>query len=123
MTQAMGHRLVRETLLALLVVALTFLNFGHTSAVFAAGGRVVVTGGRVVVTGHSICGDQGAVNQGEHFACHACRPAIADLPPPPAEPEPVCFAVAAVTYRAAPASNDSSAGLLAFEPRGPPVSA
>jgi len=110
------RRAVRETLLALLVVALTFLNFGHTSAVFAAGGRVVVTG-------HSICGDQGAVNQGEHFACHACRPAIADLPPPPAEPEPVCFAVAAVTYRAAPASNDSSAGLLAFEPRGPPVSA
>ena len=37
------RRLARETLLALLVVALTFLNFGHSSAVFAAGGRVVVT--------------------------------------------------------------------------------
>jgi hypothetical protein len=107
---------VRETLLALLVVTLTFLNFGHSSAVFAAGGRVVVTG-------HAICGDQGAVNDGEHFACHACRPTLADLPPPPAEPEPVCFVTTAVSFAAALPSNDSSAGLLAFAPRGPPVSA
>ena len=107
---------VRETLLALLVLALTFLNFGHTSAVFAAGGRVVVTG-------HAICGDQGAVNEGEHFACHACRPTVADLQPPPAEPDPVCFATAAVHYATAIAPIDSSAGLLAFAPRGPPVSA
>jgi hypothetical protein len=110
------RRAVRETLLALLVVALTFLNFGHSSAVFAAGGRVVVTG-------HSVCGDNGTVNDGEHFVCHACRPTLADLPPPPAEPAPVCFVATAVSFAAALASNDSSAGLLAFEPRGPPVSA
>src|SRR5690348_12728804 len=110
------RRLVRETLLALLVVALTFLNFGHSSAVFAAGGRVVVTG-------HAICGDNGAVNDGEHLACHACRPSVADLPPPPAEPEPVCFTTTPVFYAAAIASTESSAGLQAFEPRGPPVTA
>jgi len=110
------RRFARETLLALLVLALGFLNFGQTSAVFAAGGRVVVTG-------HSICGDQGAVHEGEHVACHACRPSIVDLPPPPAQPEPVCFAVVAVIYAPAIASNYSSGGLLAFEPRGPPVSA
>ena len=110
------RRAVRETLLALLVIALTFLNFGHSSAVFAAGGRVVVTG-------HTICGDQDALHDGELFACHACRPFTADLPPPPAEPEPVCFTATAVHYAAAVAPNDSSAGLLAFEPRGPPVSA
>ena len=40
----------RDALLALLVLALSFLSFGHQSAVFAAGGRVVVTA-------HSICGD------------------------------------------------------------------
>lgn len=110
------RRAVRETLLALLVIALTFLNFGHSSAVFAAGGRVVVTG-------QAICGDQGSLHDGDHFACHACRPSPADLPPPPAEPEPVCFAVSAVHYSAASVPTDSSAGLLAFEPRGPPVSA
>lgn len=107
---------LRETLLALLVVALTFLNFGHASAVFAAGGRVVVTG-------YAICGDQGAVHDGDHFACHACRPSVADLPPPPAEPEPVCFTASAVHYVAASTPTDSSAGLLAFEPRGPPGAA
>jgi hypothetical protein len=110
------RRAGRETLLALLVIALTFLNFGHTSAVFAAGGRVVVTG-------HSICGDSGAVNGGEHFACHACRPTVADLPPAPAEPVPVRFAAAIVSYATALVPVDSSAGLLAFEPRGPPITA
>jgi hypothetical protein len=110
------RRLARETLLALLVVALTFLNFGHTSAVFAAGGRVVVTG-------HSTCGDAGAVNGGEHFACHACRPSIAALPPPPAEPDPVYFVATPVSFAAAIASNDSSAGMLASQPRGPPAAA
>ena len=105
---------VRETLLALLVVALTFLNFGHSSAVFAAGGRVVVTG-------HAICGDAGSVHDGEHFACHACRPSVAVLPPAPAEPEAACFTAVAIAYAAAAAPIDSSAGLLAFEPRGPPL--
>jgi hypothetical protein len=104
----------RETLLALLVVALTFLNFGQSSAVFAAGGRVVVTG-------HTICGDQGALHGGEHFVCHACRPSAAMLPPPPAEPEAACLTATAVHYAAAAAPNDRSAGLLAFEPRGPPL--
>ena len=83
--------MARDALLALLVIALTFLNFGHTSAVFAAGGRVVVTG-------HSICGEQPATHDGEHFACHACRPATVALPPPPLGVEPVCFAVAPVRY-------------------------
>jgi len=86
------HRLIwRETLLALLVAALTFLNFGHDSAVFAAGGRVVVTG-------HSICGDQPATNDGDHFACHACRQDLPTLPPPPALVAPVVFASTPVAY-------------------------
>lgn len=82
---------MREALLALLVIALTFLNFGHSSAVFAAGGRVVVTG-------HSICGEQSAPRDGEHFACHACRPDAIALPPPPLSVEPVCFAISPVRY-------------------------
>ena len=104
---------VREALLALLVVALTFLNFGHTSAVFAAGGRVVVTG-------HSICGDQQAPNDGEHFACHACRPVAIALPPPPVAVEPVCFTVVSVDYADVELPPLPLPRLIAARPRGPP---
>lgn len=83
--------MVRETLLALLVLALTLLNFGHASAVSAAGGRVVVDA-------VDVCGDPTAPNVGEHFACHACRPVLADLPPPPCGIEPVAFVVTPVVY-------------------------
>jgi hypothetical protein len=106
--------MARDALLALLVIALTFLNFGHTSAVFAAGGRVVVTG-------HSICGEQPAAHDGDHFACHACRPDAIALPPPPLSVEPVCFAVAPVRY-------DDAVDPVALRPtrdtaspRGPPL--
>ena len=111
-----GRWMARDALLALIVIALTFLNFGHTSAVFAAGGRVVVTG-------HSICGEQPAQHDGDHFACHACRPDTAALPPPPLGVEPVCFAVAPVRY-------DEAVEPVALRPtidrpasRGPPSAA
>ena len=81
----------RDALLALVVLSLTFLNFGHTSAVFAAGGRVVVTA-------TSICGDPLSAPAGDHFACHACRHDLPALPPAPTGVEPVCFAVAPVAY-------------------------
>jgi len=108
------HPAVRDTLLALLVVALTFLNLGHSSAVFAAAGRVVVTS-------HSLCGDSQPVSDGEHFACHACRFGdAAALPPPPAMVAPVVFAVAPVAY----AEPVSATGILAPRnvawPRAPP---
>jgi hypothetical protein len=108
--------MAREALLALLVVALTFLNFGHSSAVFAAGGRVVVTG-------HSICGEQPTAHDGDHFACHACRPDNIVLPPPPLGVDPVCFAVSPVSY-------DDAVDPVALRPtreraapRGPPSAA
>ena len=106
---------VREALLALLVVALTFLNFGHTSAVFAAGGRVVVTS-------HSTCGDQQTPSDGEHFAGHACRlDQAADLPPTPADAVAVVFAASPVVY----ADLCVAAADLTFppvaQPRAPPA--
>ena len=104
----------REALLALLVVAITFLNFGHSSAVFAAGGRVVVTG-------HSICGDQSAPNDGDHFACHACRQDVPALPPTPACAVPVVFAVMPVFYATAIVGLSVTPRLLAARPRGPPA--
>ena len=108
------RRLARETLLALLVVALTFLNFGHTSAVFAAGGRVVVTG-------HSICGDQSAPGAGDHFTCHACRPDALVLPAAPAEAAPIVFAATPVAYVATGYRCPIAGRATSLQPRGPPA--
>ena len=104
----------REALLALLVIALTFLNFGHTSAVFAAGGRVVVTG-------TSWCGDPVAPKDGEHFTCHACRQDAPALPPAPVAVAPVQFNACAVAYSADPAAMPAPSVRFAVRPRGPPV--
>jgi hypothetical protein len=106
--------MVREALLALLVVALSFLNFGHTSAVFAAGGRVVITG-------TSVCGDQSPTGLGDHFACHACRSDAAVLPPPPCVAAPVSFAIVPVAYAAVLPAAEIAPVLIAGNPRAPPA--
>ena len=112
---AVAHsRIWRETLLALVVLALAFLNFGHQSAVLAAGGRVVVTD-------HSICGDAGTLPAaGDHFACHACRPDAAMLPPEPCTVDPVLFALAPVTYAAPLFAWHRLLNARPGNPRGPP---
>ena len=110
-----NFRMWREALLALVVLALAFLNFGHESAVLAAGGRIVVTA-------HSICGDAGALPAaGDHFACHGCRPDAAMLPPEPCAADPVRFAPATVTYVAPPAAGDPRLEARPGNPRGPPL--
>lgn len=105
----------REALLALVVLALAFLSFGHTSAVFAAGGRVVVTA-------HSVCGDPGAIPAaGDHFACHGCKPDLALLPPRPAAAARLAFATASVIY---PTPVEAAAPTLLRrlgQPRAPPA--
>lgn len=103
----------REALLALLVLSLTFLNFGHMNAVFAAGGRVVVTG-------TSICGDHDPTAAGEHFACHACRQHAPALPEPPATAEPIVFCIVPVVYAVAPAAWVEPSSQRRPRPRGPP---
>jgi hypothetical protein len=106
--------IVRELALALVVLALAFLNFGHQSAVFAAGGRVVVT--QV-----SVCGDPVVPGAGEHFACHACRPLAAILPPPPRAVLEVRRDAAVIAYAAPETPALSASPLLAARPRGPPA--
>ena len=104
---------VRETLLALLVLALSFLNFGHSSAVFAAGGRVVVTG-------VSICGDQSSTTPGDHFACHACRQDVAALPPPPVTFRHVVHGAVPVVFTETAVARVAAPVIGAPRPRGPP---
>jgi hypothetical protein len=106
--------MLRDLLLALLVLGLAALNFGHQSAVFAAGGRVVITAA-------SVCGDPPAPHSGEHFACHACRPGALALPPAPSGVEPVCFAVMPVAFAAALTGTARLAPVGSAQPRGPPL--
>jgi hypothetical protein len=53
MRQTMRTVMVRETLLALLVLALAFVNFGHNTLAFAADGHVVSVS-------HGYCGNVAA---------------------------------------------------------------
>ena len=110
-----GTGMMREALLALVVLALAFLNFGHESAVLAANGRIVVTA-------HSVCGDAGTFPAaGDHFACHGCKPDLAALPPVPIVVEPVRFCAEPVAYAdAAPALRLAPVFSIAA-PRGPPA--
>jgi hypothetical protein len=104
---------VRETLLALLVVALTFLNYGHVS-VSASGG--------VQVTPDSWCGDPLLPDSPDHSPCHACRTGSgADLPPPPACVEPVAFVAFTVVYAAPLVTLDLPVQSRPAQPRGPPA--
>jgi len=82
---------VREALLALLVLAVIFLNFNTASIAVATDTQVTAP----AIT--SFCGDHppGDCSQ---IVCHACRPNIADLPPPPSAVVPVVFVAARVVY-------------------------
>ena len=115
-TVSLQGDIARPGLLALLALALTFLNFGHTSAVFAAGGRVVVTAS-------SICGDPVTPSGGDHFTCHACRQDAAALPPPPSRVEPTVFCITPVAYAALVPAALAAPLLRTASPRAPPAGA
>jgi hypothetical protein len=103
---------VRETLLALLVVALTFLNYGHVS---------VSASGYFQVTPDSWCGDPLLPDSPAHSPCHACRIGSgADLPPAPACIEPVSFVTVPVAYVAPAILPDLPVHARSVQPRGPP---
>ncbi len=102
----------REIVLALAVLALTFLNYGHVS---------VSASGDLQITPDSWCGSPLAPADIAHAPCHACRVDGAALPPPPTCIEPVAFVAVAVAYAAplpvAPSARHTHPAL----PRGPPT--
>ena len=111
------HPAIRDTLLALLVLGLTFLNFGHTNIAFAAGGRLVVTT-------TSVCGNPFLPASGDHAPCHACRNDIfADLPPPAPVVVPVVFVSAAVVHVELPPPAGPQPVLISVQARAPPLRA
>jgi hypothetical protein len=107
--------MVRETLLALLVLALAFLNFGHNTLAFAADGHVVSVS-------HAYCGDPLAPAGADHTPCHACRiGSAADLPPAPCVIEPVAFVADVVVYFDNVAAPRIAPLAIAGNPRAPPI--
>jgi hypothetical protein len=103
---------LREMLLALAVVALTFLNFGHVS---------VSASGDIQVTPDSWCGSPLAPEGTPHSPCHACRADGAALPPPPAAIEPIVFIVTDLAYVAPIAAIEVPLHSRPAQPRGPPT--
>lgn len=102
----------REIVLALAVLALTFLNYGHVS---------VSASGDLQVTPDSWCGSPLAPDDIAHAPCHACRVDGAALPPPPACVEPVAFAVVPVAYVAPAVTTVRVLHARPILPRGPPA--
>lgn len=104
----------RETLLALLVLALGFLNFGHAS--------ISVGGEYYRLAPDSWCGSPMLPDAPDHSPCHACRIGSgADLPPPPASVEPVVFVATIVDYAALSALSFDAPALNAPSARAPPL--
>lgn len=107
--------MLKEAVLALLVLGLVFLNFGHANRVFAAEGRIVVTT-------DAACGNPFVPVDGDHAPCHVCRiGAAADLPPPPVAVEPVVFLSVPAAYPPAPWHSFRSSQVPPPQPRGPPL--
>ena len=107
---------IGETLRALVVLALFFLNFAHVPLSAAPADTFVP------LAVASICGDPiGEDRQGAHAPCHACRiGAGADLPPPCPSAVPA-LATAAVDYDAAATPAVHSGSRLRATARAPPA--
>jgi hypothetical protein len=102
----------REIILAAVVVALTFLNYGHVA---------VSASGDFRVTPDSWCGDPLLPDSPDHSPCHACRIGSgADLPPPPVCVGPVSFVARPIAYAAPLATIELPLQARPAQPRAPP---
>ena len=102
----------RETLLALLVLALAFLNFGHVS---------ISVGGEFRLVPDSWCGNPLLPDQPAHSPCHACRIGSGtDLPPPAASVAPIVFLVTALAYAMPDVAITAAPLRFTANPRAPP---
>lgn len=104
---------------ALTVLALLFLSFAHQPVTLGQG---LVADSFYQFADFSICGDGPSDRKTVHGPCHACRVAVADLPPPPCEAEPAYADFVALVFD--PDNNPALSSLPgdAYNPRAPPVS-
>lgn len=103
----------RETLRALLVLALVALSFAHAPA-FAVG--------TAFDSAESWCGDPLLPEGQPHVPCHACRLGDgAALPPAPITTAPVCFTAATIVHVSPAEVVIALDSLRLPQPRGPPA--
>ncbi|HQZ11402.1 MAG TPA: hypothetical protein PK286_00830 [Devosia sp.] len=107
---------IGETLRALVVLALFFLNFAHVPLSAAPADAFAP------LSVASICGDPiGGDRTGDHAPCHACRiGAGADLPPPCPLTVPALFATG-VDYSAVLPAAEPALPRLTAKARAPPA--
>lgn len=111
----MRRLVLREALLALLVLSLSFLSFAH-QAIALPGGDTVAS----VADGW--CGAPLGSDDTRHAPCHACRIGQgADLPAPPCDAAAVVFAAETVFYALPLLSLDGLDLSFATSARGPPL--
>lgn len=111
-----GKLTLLETVRALLVLALVFLNFAHQPALALSPDHDVMS----VVASQSSCGAPITADEG-HVLCHACRIGSgADLPPVAALPCPP-IAVAARLHAEPAAIAVERQAPLPLGARAPPV--
>ena len=110
------RRLVlREALLALLVLSLSFLSFAH-QAIALPGADPVAT------TAADWCGAPIGSDDARHAPCHACRIGQgADLPAPSCDAAAVVFTSQSVFYALPLLSLDGPNISFATSARGPPL--
>lgn len=115
MTQGsrIGRILGREALLALLVLALVFLNFGHVAPSAGAAYQPA--------SALSFCGDPLLPGDSGHAPCHVCRiGAGAGLPPPVAVVLPAALSVEPVLFAAVLTRAVAAHFEIITQPRAPP---
>ena len=94
-TLQLTGRTLRELILAMGLLALVFLAFGHQPAsAGAADPGFRFADGSVPV----FCGDAPGEDAGAHGPCHACRVSAADLPPPPCDAKAAFTGFAVIAY-------------------------
>jgi hypothetical protein len=107
---------VRETLLAVLVLSLFCLNLGAAGEAFAHDGPAAVAAHTDARCGDPLPGDSHG-----HVVCHACRPSIPVLPTPPEISVDACLVAVPVVYAPSGSIPPAPPRTAWPSPRGPPV--
>lgn len=107
--------MLRETLLALLALGVFCLNLNTASVTVAEN-----LGAQAVVQTISLCGDSTDGGDASHLVCHACRPNLPAVPPPPEMAVDACLGAVPVVYAPYITAVGSRPRQAGPGPRGPP---
>jgi hypothetical protein len=114
-------KIVRDVLLALVVLALIFLNFTHITSDLRAGSNMALDLSSIAAD--SFCGDLHPADHQDHSpVCHACRiGGAADLPPAPCLATPAFAETVAVAFVEPHEVVPQAFAVSPLTPRAPPI--